>query len=106
MEPDFRLEAFLIFQWFSTFQISMSSLNSDWIQMEPNGPDRVHLVPFVYCQSYTLVRVNLDPLKEPTECLKSMLRTTDLMHPAPPKQVSGSGNFLTLSPGELLCERK
>ena len=33
------------------------------VQMEPNGPVRVHLVPFVHCQSYRLVRVNLDPHK-------------------------------------------
>ena len=50
-------------QWFSNFYISRSPLNSDSIQMEPNGPVRVHLVPFVYCQSYTLVRVNLEPPK-------------------------------------------
>ena len=31
--------------------------------MEPNGPARVHLVPFVHCQSYRLVWVNLDPPK-------------------------------------------
>ena len=46
-------------QWFSTFYISQSSLNSDCIQMEPNGPVRVHLVPFVRCQSYRLVWVKL-----------------------------------------------
>ena len=31
--------------------------------MEPNGPVGVHLVPFVCCQSYRLVWVNLDPPK-------------------------------------------
>ena len=41
--------------------------------MEPNGPVRVHLVPFVHSQSYKLVRVHLvhnyhlagDPLELP-----------------------------------------
>ena len=31
-------------------------------KMEPNGPVRVHLVPFVCRQSYRPLRVNLDPL--------------------------------------------
>ena len=31
--------------------------------MEPNGPIRVHLFPFVYCQSSRFVRANLDPPK-------------------------------------------
>ena len=34
------------------------------------------MLPFVYCQSYRLVWVNLDPIKEPTESLESTLRTT------------------------------
>ena len=29
--------------------------------MEPNGPVRVHLVPFVHSQSYKQIRVHLDP---------------------------------------------
>ena len=29
--------------------------------MEPNGPVRVHLVPFVHSLSYILKRVHLDP---------------------------------------------
>ena len=29
--------------------------------MEPNGPGRVHLVPFVHSQSYILIRVHLVP---------------------------------------------
>ena len=59
----------------------MQVCNSDSTQMEPNGPVRVHLVPFVYCQcqsyrvakvnqfrvvycqSYRLARVNLDLTK-------------------------------------------
>ena len=42
----------------------VSPLNSDSVQMEPNGPVRVHLVPFVRCQSYELVWVKLDLLPE------------------------------------------
>ena len=29
--------------------------------MEPNGPVRVHLVPFVHSQSYRQIRVHLNP---------------------------------------------
>ena len=47
--------------------------------MEPNGPVRVHLVPFVHCQSYRLVRVNLDPpVNEQGESLESSLRNPGL----------------------------
>ena len=40
--------------------MSRSPLNFDSIKMKPNGPIRVHLVSFVHCQSYILVRVHLD----------------------------------------------
>ena len=32
-------------------------LNSESVQMEPNVPVRVHLVPFVHSQSYTPLKV-------------------------------------------------
>ena len=38
----------VLVQCFSNFHISRSLLNSDSVQMEPNGPVRVHLVPFVH----------------------------------------------------------
>ena len=54
------LEYIYIDQWFSNFEISRSSLYSvyKWNQMA-----LFHLVPFIHCQSYRLVRVNLDPPK-------------------------------------------
>ena len=36
--------------------ISWSPLNSDSVQMEPNGPVRVHFVPSVHCQELDTVR--------------------------------------------------
>ena len=47
--------------YIAIFLISWSPLNSDSVQMEPNGPVRVRLVPFVHCLSYRLVWVKLDP---------------------------------------------
>ena len=41
-----------------TFQFHGLPLTLTVYKMEPNGPVRVHLVPFVHCQSYRLVWVN------------------------------------------------
>ena len=75
----------VLVQCFSNFHISRSLLNSDSVQMEPNGPVRVHLVPFVHCQSYRLVWVNLNPLKlklrnPHAESLESSLGNPVLQH--------------------------
>ena len=41
--------------------MNIQNLNSDSVQMEQNGPVRVHLVPFVHSQSYIPLSSHLVP---------------------------------------------